>query len=731
MSKHQDGLRIVPREAEQTRPSCLPSGILTCGLLLLGPALLLPARFPSVDIPWWLLFLGSMLPALALLWLHRSRAGRWCLPIGAGLLLVVCLIFRADVIAGLGALAGDLMDSLTVKTGRIHLDFAVACRSKVAWAVSPMLAIGVLLITQSIGTGRLFLALPVLLPVYLAVLVGLFPPDTGVILLAVGSVLLLVHRATVRGTGGSVLSSLTRSGITALCLALAMGLSLLLEPILPKDGTDSLEKALHRILHHTDTVSMPEGDLKDLGPWVKSNTPALELTMEAPGKIYLRGAVYDTYTGTAWENADSEILSANEDLFYWLHQSKFYGQSQIGLASRLTAQVTPQTMTIRNHSACTGHGYMPYALYGSETLDPMGLGDTSMVAVESVSYLPGSVPEWYLVQKTLAASQNRSNVQEYLAAEQAYEAYVTATDIQLTSDSWAVLQRRLEADSSPKTLRQIRQIIRDYLEENLVYDENVRTDSGNGDFLQYTLEQSGSGYSVHYATAATLLLRYFGVPARYVEGYFLSADEAAQYKTGQTILLTESHAHAWAEYYLPGVGFIPFEVTPGYMDDEELLLGGSDTLLEQTYQADNLKYAQVQQPEEIREPEQDRFSFSMKPWHLLVLLVLLLLGLAALVLYRRAELKKALQAIDQASHRDAIAMRYGYIRLLLTACPAEPPEGHEVAMALNQEALFSRHQMTQAQREQMDAYAAAVLTVCKTNWSWWQKLRCRLWDCLY
>ena len=63
--------------------------------------------------------------------------------------------------------------------------------------------------------------------------------------------------------------------------------------------------------------------------------------------------------------------------------------------------------------------------------------------------------------------------------------------------------------------------------------------NGSGDFLQYTLERSGHGYSVHYATAAVLMLRYMGVPARYVEGYYLSAEDAARYKAGETITLTE------------------------------------------------------------------------------------------------------------------------------------------------------------------------------------------------
>mgnify|MGYP000240144033 FL=1 len=44
--------------------------------------------------------------------------------------------------------------------------------------------------------------------------------------------------------------------------------------------------------------------------------------------------------------------------------------------------------------------------------------------------------------------------------------------------------------------------------------------------------------------------------------------EAAEYGENTVITLDENHAHAWAEYYLDGVGWIPFEVTPGYIDDE-------------------------------------------------------------------------------------------------------------------------------------------------------------------
>lgn len=99
-------------------------------------------------------------------------------------------------------------------------------------------------------------------------------------------------------------------------------------------------------------------------------------------------------------------------------------------------------------------------------------------------------------------------------------------------------------------------MVRDTLDEQLEYREDTVTYNGRNDFLRYIFEQSKCGYSLHYATAATLMLRYFGVPARYVEGYYLPGDEAADYASGENIILSEAHAHAWTEYYLDGVGWI-------------------------------------------------------------------------------------------------------------------------------------------------------------------------------
>ena len=714
-------------EPSRERPAlpALVSGLPVLCLLSAGLGWILCAWFPSVGMPWWLTAGLLLTLSAAVGGLLLTPAENWVVPGTLLLTAALCILAGDPVMGGLQGLGNDLLNRLTMVTGRIYLDFPA--EDSALWALLPVLVLTALVLGTAVMKGSTMPLLLPVVPVYTGVVSGLYPMDAGAVLLGLGSVLLLM-RGNRRSawTGKPVYLVLVLvCALAATCAGLALGEA---EPGNPREKVGQL---WHSLRTHSDAHSMPEGNLKNLRGWKKSEEPALELTMSQPQKLYLRGSVYEVYTGTAWEETPSEVLAEQEALFYWLHEAGFYGQSQIGTASALTEEITPQTLTVRNLGACGANGYYPYALLGSETLEKDIIGDARFPEAEQLSYLAGSVPQWYLVQQNLSENQRNGNVGAYLAAEEAYEAYVTEADMQLTNESWSVLKRQLGEEVSAGTLPQIRKFIRAYLEENLIYDEKTKTLNGSGDFLQYTLEKSGSGYSVHYATAATLMLRFFGVPARYVEGYFLSAAEAEAYKPGDTIILTQEHAHAWAEYYLPGVGFVPFEVTPGYIDDEELELGGVLAESDHTYSGNHLKYARVEQPERIEEPEQDRFTFSFKPVYLLWLALLALLVLAILVLLRRRKLKAALLEIRQAANREAIAMGYGYARKLLSTCAGFVPEGAGEAAELNWEALFSNHDMTAEQRGRMEEFSTRVLTGCRQNWSLRQKLRYRLWDCLY
>mgnify|MGYP004574589399 FL=1 len=73
-----------------------------------------------------------------------------------------------------------------------------------------------------------------------------------------------------------------------------------------------------------------------------------------------------------------------------------------------------------------------------------------------------------------------------------------------------------------------------------------------------------TGEQQRYAQAEALQVH--GIPARYVEGYYLSSAAVAKGENG-TVSLSGQDAHAWVEVYFDGIGWLPGDVTPGYYYD--------------------------------------------------------------------------------------------------------------------------------------------------------------------
>jgi hypothetical protein len=99
-------------------------------------------------------------------------------------------------------------------------------------------------------------------------------------------------------------------------------------------------------------------------------------------------------------------------------------------------------------------------------------------------------------------------------------------------------------------------------------DPGIEDQGGGGDFLQHFLAESRTGYCVHFASAAVLLARLAGIPARYVTGFMVSLppleDDSIVAGSGGLVQgeITGLNSHAWAELWLPSVGWMTFEATP-------------------------------------------------------------------------------------------------------------------------------------------------------------------------
>ncbi|HLJ58052.1 MAG TPA: transglutaminase-like domain-containing protein, partial [Chthonomonadaceae bacterium] len=95
-----------------------------------------------------------------------------------------------------------------------------------------------------------------------------------------------------------------------------------------------------------------------------------------------------------------------------------------------------------------------------------------------------------------------------------------------------------------------------YLLANNKYSLSV--DIGKGDPVSNFLLQHMAAHCEYFASADVILLRLAGVPARYVVGY-LGHEEDGPHVT----VVRQRDAHAWAEVWIDGVGWVVSDATPG------------------------------------------------------------------------------------------------------------------------------------------------------------------------
>ena len=127
----------------------------------------------------------------------------------------------------------------------------------------------------------------------------------------------------------------------------------------------------------------------------------------------------------------------------------------------------------------------------------------------------------------------------------------------------ASLQARLREQFNQSPLA-MALAVKQYLEETTTYSF-ARKYQGEEPTAEFLFSEDRKGYCVHLAHAAAYLMRALGLPARVSAGY---AVESQNLGGGSSLLVKNGDAHAWAEVYLTGAGWIPIEVTPEKTDVE-------------------------------------------------------------------------------------------------------------------------------------------------------------------
>lgn len=708
----------------------------TAFLAMLGFSVAAISAFSSAGISPFFGILPAVLTAV-FVFISYKKHGTEIVSIGS-LIFAVSVFVLPFLRSGFLLLANDFIKFATERTGKILLEFVISENA------NPKITILIHLISLGGFLSTAFSRKSVL-PVAAVSAVGIFffgtgffAPDFWLIIFTTGilSMILLLcfgQNKTVAKSKAllSVLSTVVLCGL--LCLAVSV--------LIPADFADGIkektEETAHSVFYDSKTNSMPEGKLSNLDPFEHGDTPALEITMKNPQKLYLKGFVGEVYTGGSWENLPTETLAEYSEEFYWLHKNGFFGQTAVSSALFSTGEFKEKNLSIKNISACSKYAYLPYAL-SSAKLDERIIGDAATKSFGkscSVDYIPGGLSEWYMSQVNLSENQDKNEaVSAHLANEAVYRDFVKANYLEIPSDAYDTISLAMEEKTASSATEIISTVLL-FLEENITYDEDTYTFCGDEDFITYFLEKNPRGYSVHYSTAATLLLRYFGIPARYAEGYFLSAKEAAEYEENATIVLTEDHAHAWCEYYLEGVGWVPFETTPGYIDDElEKAAFSTEGESSKRYEQSEIPKTDIEHDrpkDKITEAKQTKVLLAV----LCSLPVALLIAGIIYIIAMRRKLKKALSDMENSENKVAVPKKFGYAKRILESFEHTDDElealGYSEAERINRLALFSEHEISDEQRKTVDTYAEKVLLACKEKHKFIEKIKSRFIKFIY
>ncbi len=120
--------------------------------------------------------------------------------------------------------------------------------------------------------------------------------------------------------------------------------------------------------------------------------------------------------------------------------------------------------------------------------------------------------------------------------------------------------------------------VADYLINNYTYSITTQTLPYGKDFVNNFLEDDRKGNSTHFASAAVLILRDMGIPARYVSGYKIDDEQilASKYdrKSGKfNVDITNANVYAWVEIYDSEKGWINVNVSdPPSMEETKKII---------------------------------------------------------------------------------------------------------------------------------------------------------------
>lgn len=268
-----------------------------------------------------------------------------------------------------------------------------------------------------------------------------------------------------------------------------------------------------------------------------NNQPTLSSTRQ----VYLREKSYGSYTGLGWGKAP-----IHPDTKSWPHLL------QTGSSLKVNGVATAEETRIKVKVNQGNVTLLPYYTYTR----------SSIALFTDVSFYYQGNNASFSVR--LADSYKAIIDNHATRTMGTYSTYVKETYLEIPSDTKAALLKLAEENGIHAGSATLITDIQSFIQKAARYDPNAASLYGDdvSDVAVHFLTVAKRGICQHFATAATLMYRAFGIPARYTEGY-----KTELHPTNETTF-TSDDAHAWVEIFVDNVGWVYMEVTAGMSKPE-------------------------------------------------------------------------------------------------------------------------------------------------------------------
>ena len=337
--------------------------------------------------------------------------------------------------------------------------------------------------------------------------------------------------------------------LTALVMAMLVMVLYFLNPIAGYKRSERLDDMLTYAMDSIDDVMSKakadtlkvkakgvrqEINLADEGHLRQTHTPVMTIKSSYNGRLYLKGVAYANYDKNTWT-----VLNEK--------QEKSYPNNYSSITMSQSYDVNTDIIKISTMSE-ERVIYTPYYLsdapdIGTQLYDVLIRNDTGAENY-SVTYKP------FDENNTSFYCEESDEFNRY--KDFVYENYLSVPEITKTE----MLQKAEDKGFSDLPKTQLIEEVRNYVENSAQYSLDTEKVPYGKDVSTWLLNESDTGYCVHFATTLSVMLRSLGIPSRYVTGFCVNSD--SDYYT----LVTSDDAHAWVEYFDDNIGWVPIDSTP-------------------------------------------------------------------------------------------------------------------------------------------------------------------------